>query len=139
MKIGDVAERLGIPASTIRYYEKVGLIERQRRVSGRRYFDDRALFALRFIQLAQAAGFTIAEMKSLLESYAKDPSPAGLWKPFAETKQVSIRQQIETLQQMDRVLTELVNCRCSTLAECVRLADSDPDLNVRKKSDAATR
>ena len=78
MKIGDVSERLGIPASTIRCYEKVGLIERQRRVSGQRYFDDRALFALRFIQLAKAAGFTIAEMKSLLESYAKDPSPAGL-------------------------------------------------------------
>ena len=138
MKIGDVAERLGIPASTIRYYEKVGLIERQRRVSGRRYFDDRALFALRFIQLAQAAGFTIAEMKSLLESYAKDPSPVGLWKPFAEMKQVTIRQQIETLQQMDRVLTELVNCRCSTLAECVRLADSDRRLNVKNKNDAAT-
>ena len=139
MKIGDVAERLGMPASTIRYYEKVGLIERQRRVSGRRSFDDRALFALRFIQLAQAAGFTIAEMKSLLESYARDPSPAGLWKPFAEAKQVTIRQQIETLQQTDRVLTELLSCRCSTLAECVRLADSHPLLHVRKKSDATAR
>ncbi len=139
MKIGDVAERLGMPASTIRYYEKVGLIERQRRVSGRRSFDERALFALRFIQLAQAAGFTIAEMKSLLETYARDPSPAGLWKPFAETKQETIRQQIETLQQTDRVLTELLNCRCSTLAECVRLADSNSHLHAKKKSDAAAR
>ncbi len=71
MKIGDVAERLGIPVSTIRYYEKVGLIEHQRRVSGRRDFDERALFALQFIQLAQAAGFTIVEMKSLLETTPK--------------------------------------------------------------------
>ena len=138
MKIGDVAERLGIPVSTIRYYEKVGLIEHQRRVSGRRDFDERALFALQFIQLAQAAGFTIVEMKSLLESYAKDPIRAGLWKPFVETKKMAIRQQIETLNQMDRVLTEFANCRCSTLAECVRLANSDRRLNVKKKNDAAT-
>ena len=61
MQIGDVARKLDMPASTIRYYEKVGLIERQQRVSGRRQFNDRALFALRFVQLAQAAGFTIGE------------------------------------------------------------------------------
>ena len=91
MNIGHVAEQLGIPASTIRYYEKVGLIERQNRVSGRRNFDDRALVALRFVRIAQAAGFTIAEIKSLLDSYTRDPSPAGLWKPFAETKQKLVK------------------------------------------------
>ena len=139
MNIGDVAEQLRIPASTIRYYEKVGLIERQRRVSGRRCFDDRALVALRFVQIAQAAGFTIAEIKSLLESHARDPSPAGLWKPFAEKKQVTIRQQIKTLRQMDHILAELINCRCSTLAECIRLADSDPRANAGKQRDTATR
>ena len=66
MKIGEVARRLGVPASTIRYYEREGLIERQHRVSGRRQFDERALLMLQFAQLAQAAGFTIAETKGLL-------------------------------------------------------------------------
>ena len=122
MKIGDVARQLDMPASTIRYYEKVGLIERQRRVSGRRQFNDRALFALRFVQLAQAAGFTIAEIKSLLESYAQDPTDTGIWKPFAETKQAEVRRQIDTLQRMDRVLTELIGCRCSSIEACVQLA-----------------
>ena len=125
MQIGDVARKLDMPASTIRYYEKVGLIERQQRVSGRRQFNDRALFALRFVQLAQAAGFTIGETKSLLESYAKDPSSTGIWKPFAETKQLEVRQQIDTLQQMDRVLTGLIGCRCSSLEACVALANPD--------------
>ena len=124
MKIGDISERLGIPASTIRYYESVGLIDRQARVSGRRQFDERALFTLRFVQLAQAAGFSIAETKSLLESYARDPSPGGMWKPFAEAKQAAISRQIETLQRMYGVLADLIACQCATLEDCVRLAES---------------
>ena len=122
MKIGEVSEQLGLPASTIRYYEQVGLIERQARVAGRRQFTKKALFMLQFVQLAQAAGFSIAEIKSLLDNYAQDPSPAGLWSHFAEIKRTDIRQQIQQLQQMDRVLTKLINCECRSLEECVESA-----------------
>ena len=122
MKIGDVAKRLGVPASTIRYYEKEGLIERQQRVSGRRQFDERALLMLRFAQLAQAAGFTISETKNLLKSYAADPNPSGMWQPFVEAKRVAIRQQIGALRQMDAILGELLNCRCETMSDCVKMA-----------------
>jgi len=119
MNIGDVSRRLGMPASTIRYYEKEGLIERQSRVSGRRKFNDQALVALQFVRLAQAAGFTIAETKSLLDSHRSDPSPAGLWRPFVEQKRASIKQQIKDLQQMDHILDQLNLCECSTLEQCV--------------------
>ena len=126
MKIGDVVERLGMPASTIRYYEKMGLIARQHRVSGRRQFDDRALLTLQFVRLAKAAGFSLTETKSLLESYAADPTPAGIWKPLAETKRAAIRRQINDLQRVDRVLTALLSCACASLSECVERAEADP-------------
>jgi DNA-binding transcriptional MerR regulator len=126
MKIGDVAERLGMPASTIRYYEKVGLITQQRRVSGRRQFDERALMTLQFVRLAQAGGFSLAETKSLLESYAADPGPGGMWKPFAETKRQAVQQQIKELKQVDRVLSALLSCDCASLSECVERAEADP-------------
>lgn len=122
MKIGDVAERLSMPASTIRYYERIGLIERQRRVSGRRVFDERALLVLQFVRLAQSAGFSIDETKALLRCHAENPGPSGVWKPFAEEKREAIRQQMAQLQQVDRILTELLTCECSTLAECLRNA-----------------
>ena len=122
MRIGMVAERLGVPASTIRYYEKVGLVERQHRISGRRDFDTRSMLVLQFVQLAQAAGFTLAETKALLQSYSSDPGPAGMWQPFAEAKRVSIREQIKRLKQMDRLLTALLSCECETLDACVQLA-----------------
>ena len=128
MKIGDVADQLGIPASTIRYYEKIGLIEPQDRVSGRRQFNQRAIHTLRFIQFAQIAGFTLAEVQSLLELYANDPSPAGMWNAIAAEKRTTIRKQIKSLRRMDRILAELLKCQCPTLSECVDRALSEPQL-----------
>jgi DNA-binding transcriptional MerR regulator len=133
MQIGTIADELGLPASTIRYYEKVGLIERQRRVSGRRQFDERAVLNLKFVQLAQAAGFSIAETKQLLRHHREDPSPLGLWKPVAEEKRKAIRGQIGALRQMDGILTELMKCECETLDQCVRAADSKSQKSERKK------
>ena len=133
MKIGDVADQLGIPASTIRYYEKVGLIEPPERISGRRQFNKRAIHTLRFIKFAQVAGFTLAEMQSLLELYADDPSPAGMWNAIAAEKRTTIRQQIKSLRQMDRILTELLKCQCPTLSECVDRALSEPQLQRLRK------
>ena len=123
MQIGVVARELDMPASTIRYYEKIGLIGRQARKGGRRDIGRDTLLILRFIQLAQAAGFTIAEIRSLLDSYSADPSPAGMWKPFAEAKRTEIRERIAKLALADDVLKALLSCRCDTLADCVRAAD----------------
>ncbi len=122
VRIGDVSHRLGMPASTIRYYETIGLIAPQRRVSGRRVFDDRAVFILEFVQLAQTAGFSIAEIKSMLHSHAEDPGPAGVWAALAEKKRSDIRAQIKELERMDRMLSELLSCRCASLSECVEKA-----------------
>lgn len=121
MKIGEVSKQLGIPASTIRYYEQVGLIEPPPRVSGRRVFDKRTIFALEFVQLSQAAGFTVSETKALLETYARDPSAGGAWREIATKKQLSIRQQMQTLQQVDAILSELISCNCSSLTECIEI------------------
>jgi len=120
MKIGDVAERTGMPASTIRYYERVGLIGRQRRVSGRRDFDERAMFALEVVKLAQTAGFSIAEVKSLLQAYSDDPAATLPWKQQAQTKRRAVRAQIKALRQMDHMLSQIITCSCPTLDECVQ-------------------
>ncbi len=119
MKIGDVSEKLGMPSSTIRYYEKIGLIGIQHRVSGRRSFDDRALFALEFVRLAQAAGFTISETKTLLDTYESDPSAKGAWVSQAQEKRLEIQSKMKELKQMDVILSAILSCKCSTLTECI--------------------
>ena len=110
MRIGDVAAELGIPASTIRYYEKVGLIEPQQRVSGQRAIDDKAVSTLRFVQLAQAAGFSIAEMRTLQDGYSGDPHVGRMWRTLAGEKQTAVSDQISAFKQMDRLLSEMLKC-----------------------------
>ena len=122
MKIGDVSRRLGIPASTIRYYESEGLIDIQSRVSGKREFDSQAMLLLRCIQLAKGAGFSINEIKSLSPSYKETPNPSAMWATLARDKRRSIQEQIEDLQRMDKILGKLLDCDCDSLGDCVKIA-----------------
>jgi len=124
MKIGEVSRRLNMPASTIRYYEKRGLLNPDR-ISGKREFDSNALVKLQFVQLCQAAGFSIVEIRKLLANYAQDSSRQGPWFPAVEVKLAEIREQIDKLQRSEALLNELVECRCKTIEQCVSNALAD--------------
>ncbi len=66
MKIGELAERSGIPASTIRYYEKEGLLPKvQRGANGYRVYQANALDRLDLIQLGQKLGFSLDTIRSI--------------------------------------------------------------------------
>nr|MBA3803603.1 MerR family transcriptional regulator [Acidimicrobiia bacterium] len=66
MLIGQVADALGIPTRTIRFYERKGLVpEPQRADNGYRVYDNTTLARLGFIRSAQAAGLTLAEIASI--------------------------------------------------------------------------
>jgi MerR family copper efflux transcriptional regulator len=68
MKIGELGERCGVSAKTIRYYESIGLVdEPQRTTSGYRSYGEVAVERLQFIRDAQATGLTLAEVASVLE------------------------------------------------------------------------
>lgn len=67
LRIGDVAELLGLTPDTLRYYEKIGLLPRvSRNGSGLRSYGERDLSRLRFIQRAQKMGFSLSEIGMLL-------------------------------------------------------------------------
>jgi len=68
MKIGQLADAAGVHVETIRYYQQIGLVPRPPRSRGavRRYGDE-ALQRLRFVKRAQALGFSLDEVKVLLE------------------------------------------------------------------------
>lgn len=63
LTIGEVARRAGLRPSALRYYESVGILSPPQRVSGQRRYDATALQRIALIQLAQRAGFTIAEIR----------------------------------------------------------------------------
>ena len=125
MKIGEVAQQLNMPSSTIRYYEKKGLIPPPERVSGQREFSQQTLMTLRFVQLCQAAGFTIGEIHTLLENPTDESNADGLWQAAVAAKRKDVAQQMQDLKQIDSVLDALAHCRCESIEECVGQALTD--------------
>lgn len=123
LSIGEVADRAGLRASALRYYEEVGLLTPADRVSGRRRYDESALDRLRVIACAQSAGFTIAEIRELVVD--GESSPEG-WKPLARRKLREINALVEKAEAMRRLLEESLACDCRTLEGCSKVVGHAP-------------
>ncbi len=113
--IGQVARRTGLSHDTLRYYERIGLLPRVGRdAGGRRLYDERDLSDLRFIRRAQAMGFTLEEIRLLLQMRT-DPQHARTEVrelTAAKLKETEARlREIETLRDELRLLLNL--CRGS--------------------------
>lgn len=123
MNIGDVAERSGLPAKTIRYYEDIGFIKPKRSLNGYRHFDEKELHKLAFIGRARSLGFTIEDCRTLLALY-EDKDRAS-----ADVKDIA-RQN---LQEMDAKISDLKAMRATLshlIEECA--GDHRPDCPILK-------
>jgi len=118
LAIGEVARRAGIRPSALRYYESIGLMPAPKRLSGRRRYDESTVQMLRVIQLAQHAGFTVAEIQTLLHGFAPDTPPAARWKPLAQQKIAELDALMARAQQMKYILENGLNCGCLRLEDC---------------------
>jgi DNA-binding transcriptional MerR regulator len=114
MRISDVAKSLSIPVSTIRYYERKGIITKPARQGRDRSFSDKDVRAIQFVRDAQSVGFSLKEISELMR---EDWDATNLSQLAAQHRQ-TIRKQIETLQRMERALSMLESCRCRTIDQC---------------------
>jgi MerR family redox-sensitive transcriptional activator SoxR len=121
MKIGEVAQRTGLAASTLRYYEDIGLIPPPPRISKQRVYDEDIFARLKVIKLAQETGFTLNEIQLLLEDGATSEKTANQWRRMAHAKMTEIEQIIEHYGAMKDLLAEGLDCACLNLAECALL------------------
>jgi MerR family redox-sensitive transcriptional activator SoxR len=122
LTISEVARRAGIRPSAIRYYESSGVLPAPRRASGRRRYDASIVQRLAVVQLAQEAGFTIAEIKSLFADFAPETPAWERWQPLATRKLSEVEALIVRAQKMKRLLEAcLLECRCLTMEECAAL------------------
>ncbi len=107
MTIGKVAKEAGIGVETVRFYEREGLIAQPRQTTGYRQYDQDIVKKLRFIRRAKDLGFTLGEIKELLELRLNPRSRCSNVKEQAERKIQNIQQKIRTLQRMKRALVKL--------------------------------
>ena len=124
MTIGGLRAESGIPASTIRYWEKIGLLPKTSRVSGQRRYGPDALHWLALLRLAQACGFRLDEMRHLLHGFDRGVRPPRRWQELASRKQQELDEQIARLQAMRQVVDHVLQCQCFELPECGRIAAS---------------
>ncbi len=128
LTIGEVAQRAGIRASAIRYYESVALLPAPQRINGRRRYDSTVLERLAVIQLAQQAGFTVAEIRTLFNGFTPETPASARWEALAQQKLAEVNALIRRSQAMKRLLEEqLLRCRCLTLDECARCIGEQGD------------
>ncbi|MBX3401034.1 MAG: MerR family transcriptional regulator [Gemmataceae bacterium] len=112
MKIGEVAKRSSIGIETIRYYEREGLLlEPERRPSGYRQYDESTVERLEYIRRAKELGFTLAEIRELMELSFNAHAGCDHIRQRAEAKITDIEEKIRSLQQMKRSLDKIVQ-RC---------------------------
>jgi MerR family redox-sensitive transcriptional activator SoxR len=121
MSIGQVAKRCGLAPSAIRYYEKAGLLPKPMRVSRRRRYAADVIGRVRLVQVARAAGFTIAETRTFVSGFSVATPPAIRWRTLAERKLAEIDTQIQQLQGMKTLLESSFNCRCLSVDDCARM------------------
>lgn len=116
--INQLSKETGIPIGTIRFYEKSGLIKgvkkEEIKTNNYLYYGDDVIDKLRFIQMAKAVGFTLNEIKEVIDAWHQ--------------KKISKKAQIEVLNkkllQIDEKIRELYSMK-RQIAIC--------KLNIEKK------
>lgn len=114
MDISQVAKRTGVAASTLRYYEKQGLIRSLGRQGARRVFAPSVVQQLALISLGQAAGLSLEEIRQMF-------TPGGALqvdRDLLRRKAEEIDGLIQQLTAMSRGLRHAADCPASSHTEC---------------------
>ena len=124
MTIGELAAESGMNTSTIRYWERIGVLPKPGRVSGQRRYSPDAVHRLAVLRLAQSCGFRLDEMRHLLHGFGPGVTAPRRWQELARSKQQEIDEQMARLKVMRRLVDRVLECRCVELPECGRIAAS---------------
>ena len=121
MRISQLAERSGVPATTLRYYESAGLLDADRTPSGYRVYDDAAVERLAFIRAAKQVGLPLDEIRELLQ----------VWHHGAC---VDVRQRMRPMMsaRLDDVTARLADLQrfAESLQSALSRLDALPDRNT---------
>jgi MerR family transcriptional regulator, copper efflux regulator len=110
MKIGELAKRAGVGVQTVRYYERRGLLpEPVRTGSGYRDYDDHDLLRLGFILRSKSLGFTLTEIRELLELRVSADRTAEDVRGLAREKVRDVERKMADLGRIRAALTRVMD------------------------------
>lgn len=117
--IGVLARDSGVNLETIRFYERSGLIPAaQRGSNGYRHYQDSDVRRLRFIRRGRELGFSLEEIRSLLDLAAHPESPCDAADRMAREHLDAIQTRIRDLQNLQAELSKLADCHSGQAEHC---------------------
>ncbi|ALA58356.1 heavy metal-responsive transcriptional regulator [Nitrospira moscoviensis] len=142
LTIGQVAGATGITVQTVRYYERLHLLKPiARRPSGYRLYSRDEIRRLHFIKNAQALGFTLREIRELLNLRVNASAPRGAVQRKAREKLAEVNRKVRQLQALGRSLRTLIrSCESGTLeARCPIIHNLEEHRRRHNDDSQATR
>lgn len=121
--IGELSRRTGVHIETIRYYEKINMLPKASRTAGgRRVYGTTETRILTFIRRARELGFTLVEVRALLDLGGPGTASCSDVCAIAKHHLVEIRTKIADLQKLERLLSDTVShCSGEATPECAVL------------------
>lgn len=119
LAIGEVSERTGVPASTLRFWEEAGVLEAPARLGGRRRYDDAAVRRVEVVVLAKQLGFSLAETKVILRGLSGRRPPSAVWRELAARKLPEVERTLREARTLKEVLEAGLRCECVSLEDCL--------------------
>ncbi|MEL7155247.1 MAG: MerR family transcriptional regulator [Actinomycetota bacterium] len=115
LSIGRVSELADVPITTLRYYEKRGLIDPPDRIGGQRRYRPEVLMRLMVIRFCRIAGLTLAEIATVVS----DETPGRTaTKAIAAARIETIDEQLAQLELAKLLLASSIRCRCESVESC---------------------
>lgn len=112
LRTAEVARRAGVNVETLRFYERTGILPQPpRRASGYREYPLETVRRVRFVKRAQELGFSLKEIKELLDLTTMPRAKSGRVRQLAQAKLTEIDHKIRDLEAMKRTLMDLL-CAC---------------------------
>lgn len=111
LTISQLSRTAGVPTTTIRYYERIGLLTPSDRSEGNyRLYDDQCVGRLRFVRAAQSIGFTLDDIKILIGFEGSEPTCVEV-QNLIQKRLTDVEEQLRSLLKVRKVLK-------GTLAKC---------------------
>lgn len=109
LRIGKVAAATALSTDALRYYEREGLLAPEGKTpAGYRLYSEDTIRRVQFIRQAQQCGFTLSEIRTLLELTHRDSACCSDVRSVAIAKKLQLEAKIEALRTMSRALDEVI-------------------------------
>lgn len=119
LTIGEVAQRSGLAASAIRFYERQGLVQAERTAAGQRRFRRDVLRRIAFIRIAQRVGLSLEEIVAALAELPRDRAPnRSDWQRLTRGWRQRLDERIALLEALRGGLGTCIGCGCLSLRTC---------------------